>query len=55
MPEEHREALQEIDPTQPRGVMMLNLLAKEAGIAERYTDASLTDSGKVMPPPLTLQ
>lgn len=55
MPEEHREALREIDPTQPRGVMMLNLLAKEAGIAQRYTDASLTDSGKVMPPPLTLQ
>ncbi|HEY8190590.1 MAG TPA: hypothetical protein VIF12_07880 [Micavibrio sp.] len=39
MPEEHIKALQEIDATQPRGVMMLNALAAEAGLMRRYTNA----------------
>jgi hypothetical protein len=39
MPEEHVKILQEIDSTQPRGIMMLNALAAEAGLMRRYTNA----------------
>lgn len=39
--DEHREALREIDDTQPRSVMRLNALAKEAGANVYSTDTSL--------------
>ena len=40
IPEEHVTALQEIDSTQPRSVMMLNTMARHLGNNERYTDTT---------------
>lgn len=51
--EEHRDALKEIDTTQPRSVMMLNALARHLGVQERYTDT--TGRNFVMPENLTIQ
>ena len=40
IPDEHLEALREIDDSQPRSVMMLNALARNDGMPVYYTDSS---------------
>ncbi|MGZ9098032.1 MAG: hypothetical protein ACXW30_07040 [Micavibrio sp.] len=51
--EEHRDALMEIDTTQPRSVMMLNALARHMGTPLRYTDK--TGRNFIAPDNLTIQ
>lgn len=60
LPPEHREALKEIDSSQPRSVLMLNALARHEGLSERWRDESQKTTGKsgktfVMPDHLTMQ
>lgn len=52
IPEDHRAALQEIDSSQPRSVLMLNALSRHMGSNERYVDAT---TKTYTPGPLTLQ
>lgn len=58
--EEHRDALNAIAPNQPRSVLMLNALARHAGIPTHFTDESSKESAAkekifVMPDHLTMQ
>ena len=58
--EEHREALNAIDPNQPRSVLMLNALARHEGVPMHFTDETRKESAEkekvfVMPDHLTMQ
>lgn len=56
--EEHRDTLRNIDPSQPRSVLMLNALAQHEGSDKRFVDESTRkDEGRtfVMPDHLTMQ